>query len=49
MPLVTAFRTTILYCIADDKYITGIILINCNRKDGQIRTAEFYYIQMVAE
>jgi hypothetical protein len=51
MPLAAVFRITILYCIADDKYTTGIILINCNRrvnllkiccsvcKDGKIRTA----------
>jgi hypothetical protein len=32
MPLVAAFRIAILYCTADDKYTTGIILINSNRK-----------------
>jgi hypothetical protein len=32
LPLVAAFRIAILYCIADDKYTTGITLINNNRK-----------------
>jgi hypothetical protein len=32
MPLVDAFIIAILYCIAGDKYTTGITIINNNRK-----------------